>query len=519
MPGPYLMWVAGEERPGRGELIPVEDPATGEIFAHCHAASEEDVQDTIALAHAAFKSGVWSRESRHRRADVLEKAATLLEAELPQLIALEVRQTGRAVREMTAQVPSLVRWLKYYAALLRVEERPLLPTTGKLHNFVDRVPLGVVVQITPFNHPLLIAVKKIAPALAAGNSVIVKPSELTPLTTLRLGAIFKAAGLPDGVFSVLPGYGALTGRALVQHPLVRKVDVTGGTAAGRAIGAIAGGNLARYTAELGGKAPLIVFAGADIQLAVNGIAFGSFIASGQTCIASTRIIVENGVLDAVVRLLRAKTESIASRMGAPTNPDSTMGPLVSAKQLSGVEALVDEAVSAGLASVVTGGKRMTGTSALDGTDFSKGYFYEPTVLVDTSPSEKNMLKTQLWRKEAFGPVIVVVGFDTEDEAVELANDSEFGLGAGIWTQDLSQAFRVAEQIDAGITWVNTHHRNDPSSPWGGSKSSSGLGVENGVEAYQAYTTAKSTIINYASTQEALATDDWFRESAGAVRYG
>ncbi|KAI1419078.1 aldehyde dehydrogenase [Xylaria sp. FL1777] len=515
----YQMWVAGGERLGKGELIPIEDPATAEIFAYCHAASEEDVAETVTLAQAAFQSGVWSRESRHRRADVLDKSATLLEAELPQLIALEVRQTGRAIREMKAQVPSLVRWLKYYAALLRVEERPLLPTTGKLHNFVDRVALGVVVQITPFNHPLLIAVKKLAPALAAGNSVIVKPSELTPLTTLGLGPIFKAAGLPDGVFNVLPGYGAATGKALVQHPLVRKVDVTGGEAAGRAIGAIVGGNLARYTAELGGKAPLIVFSSADLAVAVNGIAFGSFIASGQTCIASTRIIVDNKIFGALVESLKAKTESIAKRMGAPTNPASTMGPLVSAKQFHNVERLVHEAVNSGAAKVVTGGKRMTGISALDWTDFSKGYFYEPTVLVEATLSRQAFQKTAIWRKEIFGPVIVVVGFDTEEEAVELANDSEFGLGAGIWTQDMSQAFRVSEQIDAGITWVNTHHRNDPSSPWGGSKTSSGLGVENGVEAYQAYTTAKSTIINYSSTEETLAMDDWFRDSAGAVRYG
>ncbi|KAI0505850.1 aldehyde dehydrogenase [Xylaria bambusicola] len=516
----YQMWVAGEERPGKGELIPIEDPATGEIFATCHAASEEDVNDTITLAQAVFKSGVWSRESRHRRADVLDKSAMLLEAELPDLIALEVRQTGRAVREMKAQVPSLVRWLKYYASLLRVEERPLLPTMGKLHNFVDRVPLGVVVQITPFNHPLLIAVKKIAPALAAGNSVIVKPSELTPLTTLKLGAILKAAGLPDGVFNVLPGYGALTGKALVSHPLVRKVDVTGGETAGRAIGALVGGNLARYTAELGGKAPLIVFSSANIKVAVNGIAFGSFIASGQTCIASTRIIVDNKIFDTLLETLKAKTESIAKRMGSPTNLDSMMGPLVSAKQLQNVEGLVDEAVGSGAAEIVTGGKRLTGVSGLDGTDFSRGYFYEPTVLVQAAAIPREQFRrAAIWRKEIFGPVIVVVGFDTEAEALELANDSEYGLGAGIWTQDMSQAFRVSEQIDAGITWVNTHHRNDPSSPWGGSKTSSGLGVENGVEAYQAYTTAKSTIISYASTEEALASDDWFKDSPGAVRYG
>ncbi|KAI0197858.1 aldehyde dehydrogenase [Astrocystis sublimbata] len=516
MAEPYKMWVGGNEIPGNGELIPIEDPATGEIFAHCHAASDEDVQNTVALAQAAFKSGEWSRASRHHRADVLDKAATLLEAELTDLIALEVRQTGRAIREMKAQVPSLIRWFKYYASLLRVEERPVLPTTGKLHNFVNRVPLGVVVQITPFNHPLLIAVKKLAPALAAGNSVIVKPSELTPLTTLRLGAILKTAGVPDGVFNVLPGYGATTGKALTSHPLVRKVDVTGGTEAGRAIGAIAGKNLARYTAELGGKAPLVVFGSADLQLAVNGIAFGSFVASGQTCIASTRIIVERKVWNEVLRLLQVKTETIRARMGAPTHPDSTMGPLISAKQLAKVEALVDEATADVLvAGVLNGGKRMVGISDLDGTDFSKGYFYEPTVLT----GRDSLRKTQIWRQEAFGPVIVAVSFDTEEEAIELANDSEFGLGAGIWTQDMSQAFRVSEQIDAGITWVNTHHRNDPSSPWGGSKSSSGLGVENGVEAYHAYTTAKSVIMNYASTEEALASDDWFRDEAGAVRYG
>ncbi|KAK6332804.1 hypothetical protein TWF696_002826 [Orbilia brochopaga] len=417
---------------------------------------------------------------------------------------------------MSAQVPSLVRWFKYYAALLRTEERSVLPTTGKLHNWVDRKPLGVVVQITPFNHPLLIAVKKLAPALAAGNSVVLKPSELTPLTSISLGKIMKEAGLPDGVLSVLPGYGAITGKALVENPLVRKVDVTGGTAAGRAIGEIVGRNLAKYTAELGGKAPLIVFEKADIAAAVNGIAFGSFIASGQTCVAATRIIVHNSVFDNVLKALTAKAESIARRMGAPTNRDSMMGPLVSARQLQNVEKLVQEAVGSGKAKAVTGGERMQGTSSLDGCDFSKGYFYPPTILTSTSAS--SILDTRIWKEEAFGPVIVLAGFDTEEQAIALANDSEFGLGAAIWTSDLSQAFQVSEEIDSGIVWVNTHHRNDPSSPWGGAKSASGVGSENGVDAYQAYTKAKSTIVNYASSAE-MAADDWFREGAGDVRYG
>ena len=301
--------------------------------------------------------GVWSRAPRHARADVLDRCATLLDAALPELIELEVAQTGRAVREMQAQVPSLVRWFQYYASVLRVEERPLLPTSGKLHNFIDRVPLGVVALVVPFNHPLLIAVKKLAPALAAGNSVVLKPSELTPLSALRLADVLAEAGVPDGVLSVVPGYGTVAGAALVAHPLIRKVDVTGGTATGRAIGAVVGRNLARYTAELGGKAPLIVFEKADIELAVNGIAFGSFIASGQTCIASTRIIVQNSVLPGLLEKLKAKTESITKRMGSPKNPDSMMGPLVSAKQLSNVKARVDEALGSRNAIAVTGGKR------------------------------------------------------------------------------------------------------------------------------------------------------------------
>ncbi|RYO92944.1 hypothetical protein DL766_010410 [Monosporascus sp. MC13-8B] len=512
----HLLWIAGKEQPGNGEIIPVENPATGEIFAHCQAASPGDVETAVAEAWAAFKSGFWSQASRHQRADVLDRCAALLGGALPKLIDLEVEQTGRPIREMKAQVPSLVRWFRYYASVLRVEERPLLPTTGQLHNFVSREPLGVVALITPFNHPLLIAVKKLAPALAAGNSVILKPSELTPLSSLLLARILHKAGIPEGVVSVLPGYGGVTGAALVAHPLTRKVDVTGGTAAGRAIGAVVGRNLARFTAELGGKAPLIVFEKADVDLAVNGIAFGSFVASGQTCIASTRVIVENKILPQLLKKLRGKTESITRRMGAPMNPASMMGPLISQKQLNNVEALVDDAVQRD-AVVVTGGRRMTGKSQLDGTDFSKGYFYEPTIL--ESSRGDSILRTRIWREEAFGPVIVVVGFDTEEQAIKLANDTEFGLGAGIWTQDLAQAFRVSEQIQAGITWVNTHHRNDPSSPWGGATPASGVGSENGIDAYHAYTKVKSTIINYASTEESLAADDWFGEGSGTVRYG
>lgn len=429
--------------------IAIEDPSTGKTIATCQSASPEDIDDVVQLAHRVFKAGTWSKAPRHVRADVLDKIAELLTANLPRLIDLEVLQTGRAIREMKAQVPTLVKWFKYYAALIRTEERSVLPTVGKLHNWIDRKPLGVVAQITPFNHPMLIAVKKIAPALAAGNCIVLKPSELTPLTSIELGKLMKEAGLPDGVFNVACGDGATTGKALVEHPLIKKVDVTGGTPAGRAIGAIAGRNLAHFTAELGGKAPLIVFEKANIDLAVNGIAFGSFIASGQTCVAATRIIVQNSILPQVVEKLKSKATSIERRMGSPKNFDSMMGPVISAKQLVNICMLVQHAVDAGV-KVVTGGERMMKTSALDGTDFSKGYFYPPTVLADGATTK--IVDTRIWREEAFGPVIVVVGFDTEDQALELANDSEFGLGAAIWSQDVSQAFRVSEGIEAGICW-------------------------------------------------------------------
>ena len=419
---------------------------------------------------------------------------------------------------MNAQVPSLVKWFRYYAALLRTEERSVLPTVGKLHNFLDRRPLGVVVQITPFNHPLLIAVKKLAPALAAGNSVLLKPSELTPITSLMLGKIMKEAGLPDGVLSVLPGYGATTGKALVEHPLVKKVDVTGGTAAGRAIGEIAGRNLAKYTAELGGKAPLIVFQDADLDAAVNGIAFGAFVASGQTCVAATRIVVHESIYNEVLRKLEMKATSIERRMGSPKNPECMMGPLISERQLNNVQELVDEAYINYERVALEGGNRLKGISELDGTDFSKGYYFPPTIICSTRATDRSILGSRIWREEAFGPVVVLVGFSTEEEAIELANDSEFGLGAAIWTRDLARAFRVTEQIDAGIVWVNTHHRNDPSSPWGGAKSSSGVGSENGIDAYHAYTTTKSTIINYASAEE-MAAEDWFKGGSENVRYG
>ncbi|EJF62414.1 aldehyde dehydrogenase [Dichomitus squalens LYAD-421 SS1] len=509
--GPFCLHTAQDgpmpDANGREEIV-VKNPANGEHVATVVSASQEDVETAVYNAHAVFKGGEWSRAPPLLRAAVLSNLARHLEERVPDLAKMETAQTGRAIREMNAQLGRLPDWLDYYAALLRTQGSFVAPTHGPLLNYVRRVPLGVVAQITPFNHPLLIAIKKIAPALAAGNSVVVKPSELAPITVLEFAEMAIAAGVPQGALQVLPGYGRTVGKMLVSDPTVRKVDITAGTDTGRAIGKIVGSNLASYTAELGGKAPIVVFDDADAESAANGAAFACFVASGQTCVSGTRLIVQDKIYDEFMDLFMKKVSSVTARMGNPMNPKSTMGTVISLRQLERIETVVQR----GVGTILTGGKRMTGTSALDGYDFSQGAFFPPTVITDV-PTEDD-----LWREEIFGPVVVVKRFSTDREGIELANACKFGLGAGIWTQNLAKAHQAAAAIEAGLVWVNTHHRNDPSSPWGGMKES-GIGRENGVEAFEAYTQSKSTIINIADAEDTRAVQDWFAEDDTEKRYG
>ncbi|EPQ59090.1 aldehyde dehydrogenase [Gloeophyllum trabeum ATCC 11539] len=499
-----------EDQQGEREQITVMNPATGEDLCTVVSASQADVKATVLHAHDAYQSGAWSQASVHHRSTVLSRLAKALHNRVPEFAELETLQTGRTIREMRAQLGRLPEWLEYYAALLRTHQAFVAPTQGPLFNYVQRVPLGVVALITPFNHPLLIAIKKIAPALAAGNSVIVKPSELAPISVLEFAEMARDAGIPDGVLSVLPGYGVTTGKDLVSEPLIRKVDITAGTATGRALGSIIGSNLATFTAELGGKAPIIVFDDADVESAVNGAAFASFVASGQTCVSGTRLIVQENIYDAFMARFLDKVKSITRRMGNPLNPQSTMGSVISHRHLERIEKMVKQNRSG---NILVGGERMTGRSELDGFDFSEGSFFAPTVIEDVG------LEDELWQEEVFGPVVVTKSFSTEDEGVLLANACKYGLGAGIWTTDLSRAHRVAARIQAGLVWVNTHHRNDPSSPWGGMKES-GIGRENGIEALEAYSQSKSTIVNIATVEDTRLTDDWFAEgSTAARRYG
>ncbi|KAI0772099.1 aldehyde dehydrogenase [Trametes elegans] len=463
------------EANGRDE-IPVHNPANGEHLSTIVSASQDDVQSAVYTAHEVFRSGVWSRAPAAERAAVLSNLARDLEVRVPEFAKVETLQTGRAIREMKAQLGRLPEWLDYYASVLRTHTAYVAPTQGPLLNYVQRIPLGVVAQITPFNHPLLIALKKIVPALAAGNSVIVKPSELAPITVLEFAEMATAAGVPDGVLQVLPGYGRTVGKMLVSDPVIRKVDITAGTDTGRAIGQIVGANLAHYTAELGGKAPIVVFGDADVPSAVNGAAFACFVAAGQTCVSGTRLLVQDAVYDEFMDGFLKKVDGITRRIGNPLNPESTMGTVISLRQLERIE----KTVRRGVGTVLAGGQRMAGPSPLDGYDLSQGAFFPPTVLADV-PTEDD-----LWREEIFGPVVVVKRFSSEQEGIDLANGCKYGLGAGVWTHNLSRAHRVSAKIEAGLVWVNTHHRNDPSSPWGGMKES-GIGRENGLEAFEACT--------------------------------
>ncbi|GJE84231.1 aldehyde dehydrogenase [Phanerochaete sordida] len=510
--GPYVAHLDFDEVPevtdGREE-IPVHNPATGEHLCTVVTASPSDVRQTISDASAIFKSGVWSQAAPTDRATVLYNMARMLTEVIPDFAQIESLQTGRAIREMQAQLGRLPEWLDYYASLLRTRQDFVAPTQGKLLNYVQRVPLGVVAQITPFNHPLLIAIKKLAPALAAGNSVILKPSELAPISVLEFAELAEEAGLPKGVLSILPGYGRTIVKDIISDPVIRKVDITAGTQTGKEIGSIVGGNLAGYTAELGGKAPIVVFDDADPVAAANGAAFACFVASGQTCVSGTRLLVQQGIYKEFMLHFMHKVESIRIRMGNPMNPMSTMGSVISPQALERIESML---ASDQRAKILAGGKRLTGESALDEFDFSQGSFFPPTVVANVST------QGTLWREEIFGPVVVVKQFKDESDGVALANASRYGLGAALWTQDLSRAHRVSAELEAGLVWVNTHHRNDPSSPWGGMKDS-GIGRENGTEAFDAYSQSKSTVVNVATMEETRELQDWFAESAEPKRYG
>jgi phenylacetaldehyde dehydrogenase len=478
-----------------GETFPVRNPATEELIAEVASGGAADVDAGVAAAAEAFRR--WGRAPAAERAAVMLRIAAVLRDHLDDLVAVEVGQTGRPRRELTAQLARLPEWFEYFAALARTAEGTVPPFAGSYLNYTKRVPLGVVGMVTPWNHPLLILTKKVAPAMAAGNTMVVKPSELAPLTPLLLGEVFREAGLPDGVYNVVTGLGATAGAALAAHPGIRKLDLTGGTETGRRVAAMAAANLTRFAGELGGKAAMIMFDDVPVESAVSAALFGGFIATGQTCVQGARLLLHRSIHDEVVARLGERTRAL--RLGEPGDPETQVGPLISAAQRDVVERYVAIATGEG-ATLVAGGARPKGSP------FQRGYWYLPTVFSGVRPDMR------IAREEVFGPVISVMPFSDEAEAVALANDTEFGLAASVWTRDVGRAHRVAESIESGVVWVNDHHRIDPSSPWGGF-GASGYGRENGIAAYEGYTDIRNIIVNLSDTPF-----DWYANDGAPKRY-
>ncbi len=471
----------------------VLDPATGKARWSVPEGSAADVDRAVRAAAGAAPG--WAATDPDERARLLRGLAALLRERMAELAALESAITGRPIREMRAQMSRIPEWLEYFAGIVLGLEGGSNQVKGGFLTWTRYRPHGVCALLTPWNHPVLILVKKLAAALAAGNTVVVKPSELAPVTPLLLSAWATEAGFPAGVINVVTG-GAVAGEALVAHPEVAHIDLTGGTATGRRVAAAAGARLVPCTLELGGKTPLIVYDSADVDEAVAGTLFAGFVAAGQTCVSGSRILVQRGIYAAFCQKLAERVENLTQ--GDPADPATDIGPVISAAARDRCLGHIAKAQGEG-ARLIAGGTPRDLPPELAG-----GFFVPPTVFADVTPA------MALFREEVFGPVISLTPFDTEEQAVALANDGPFALGASVWTRDILLAHRTVARLKAGVVWVNDHHKNDPRSIWGGS-GDSGYGHENGWDALKSYLIKGSVTLRTA--QEF---GDWF---AGGKRYG
>lgn len=477
----FSHYIDGSSRaPASGEYFPTENPYTGEPWAEVARGNAQDVEQAVQAAHRSFRSGAWPALSASERGLLLHRLGDRIAAEARRLAELEVRDNGKLFSEMFGQLNYIPKWFHYFGGLADKVQGDVIPLDKKGYfNFTRHEPLGVVAIITPWNSPLMLLAWKLAPALAAGCTVVIKPSEYTSASTVALMALLDEVGFPPGVVNVVTGFGNEAGAVLVGHPLVRKVSFTGADSTGRQIAQQAASGLKHVGLELGGKSPNIVFADADLDDAVNGAVSGIFAASGQTCIAGSRLLLQEAIHDEVLE--RLLTIAGSARMGNPMDADTQVGPVTTRPQYDKVLSYIDIATREGARLALGGG-------AATRPECGRGWFVEPTIFADVDN------RMRIAQEEVFGPVLSVIRFKDEEEAVSIANDVRFGLGAGVWTSDIGRAFRMAERVESGTVWVNTYRAVSYMSPFGGVKDS-GLGRENGAGAILEYLQTKSVWIN------------------------
>jgi betaine-aldehyde dehydrogenase len=469
------IFIGGEWRQGRGNPYKSLYPADQSVNMEISTASADDAREAIEAADAAWRKPNWSGLKPHQRALILYRIADLIMARHEALANLQRRDNGKPIGETRVLVASAANTFRYFAACLETLDEEVTPPRGDYLTMSLYEPIGVIAAITPWNSPIASDAQKLAPALAGGNAVVLKPAEVTPLVSLALARICEEAGVPKGVVSVLPGKGSVIGDALVRHPLVKKVAFTGGTEVGRGIARLAAEKLMPVSLELGGKSPTIVYADADLDHAVNGVLYGIFSSSGESCIAGSRLFVERKVYGEFMARLVDGARKL--RVGDPTRENTQMGPLITGQHRESIERFVALGLEEG-GTLLCGGERPTG----DGRE--KGFFYLPTIIEGLTNDAR------MCQEEIFGPVLAALPFDDEAALLEQANDSVFGLAAGIWTRDYKRAWKMSRALNTGTVWINTYKQFSISTPFGGWKDS-GMGREKGRLGLREYMQQKS----------------------------
>ncbi|MBX9955399.1 aldehyde dehydrogenase [Peribacillus simplex] len=476
----FPLYINGEWKPAiSGETFDVINPATGEVVARVAKAGKEDVEQAVSSARQAFDSGVWSKKSPQERANVLVHFGNKIIEHAEELGYLESISSGATVRRISnLDIMSIVDLLqqtaKFTVEYPYVESLPTVPFPGPSNNQVWREPLGVVAAVTAWNFPMILAMWKLAPALAMGNSIIVKPASNTPLSTLKLAELAAEAGIPAGVFNVVSGPGSSIGETLVIHPSVDKIAFTGSTEVGSRIMKLASETVKRVTPELGGKSPAIVLPDADLDITIPGILFGFLTHSGQVCESGTRVLVHDSIYEKVIEQLSKVASTI--KIGNPLDTATGMGPMVSKQQMETVLSYIESGIQEG-ARLVCGGKRRI----VEG--FENGFFIEPTIFADVHNDMK------IAREEIFGPVLSVIRYSTVEEAIDIANDTIYGLAGGVWSKNVNKAMQIARELKAGTIWINDWHMLRSDAPFGGYKQS-GFGRELGRHALDEYSQLK-----------------------------